>query len=220
MKKKVFKGVIFDLDGTLLDTIADIADAVNRTLLESGFNEHPLAAYHYYIGSGWRKLIYETLPKGTPEKIAEAVYKKSKTRYHDNLNKTTVPYSGITELLDYLAQQKIVAAVLTNKAHEPAVKCIKEILPDRTFAFIMGKGRDFNPKPDPEGALIISEKTGIPPKKFLFIGDSDVDMITANAAGMFGVGACWGYRDEVELKESGSKVLAYHPKDVIKFLSC
>ncbi len=218
MEKIKFKGVIFDLDGTLLDTITDIADSVNKTLKEFGFDEHPVYAYHYFIGTGWYETIHAVLPKNTPKEITELVLEKSRARYHKNWNKTTVSYKGIPELLNYLAQKKILTAVLTNKAHDLAIISIKETLPDWSFDFIMGRGNAFKPKPDPEGALIIARRSGIDPSQFLFVGDSDVDMITANAAGMFGVGACWGYRDEEELRKSGSKALAYAPEEIIGLL--
>lgn len=214
-----YKAVIFDLDGTLLDTLFDIGDAVNRVLQSLGFPIHEINAYRQFIGDGSELLVTRALPEGqrTREMVSRCLH-AFKQDYGVNFNNRTAPYSGIPELLDYFVHQKMDMAVLTNKPHALAEKSTLLLLSRWKFKIIMGQQSDLPLKPDPAGALQIAAAFQIHPSQFLFIGDSAVDMKTAVAAGMLPVGACWGFRTAAELEKGGARLLAHHPSEVIAYL--
>ena len=214
-----FQAIIFDLDGTLLDTLADIAESVNRTLAEYHFPVHASDAYKFFIGSGWKMLVTRALPEAHRSKplIAECVARSRKI-YRDNWNRQTRLYEGIPELLDNLAKKQFPLAVLSNKPHDFMLRCVDFYLKKWSFKILIGQSDDFPLKPDPASALEVARQIELPPSSFLFVGDSAVDIKTADAAGMHSVGAVWGFRGPKELEEAGCLTLVQHPLDILSLL--
>jgi phosphoglycolate phosphatase len=214
-----YQAIIFDLDGTLLDTLADIADSVNRTLAQYHLPEHPIDAYKFFIGNGWKMLVTRALPETHRSEalIAECVTQSRKI-YRDNWNRRTRLYDGIPELLDNLAERKFPLAVLSNKPHDFMLRCVDWYLNKWKFKALMGQSDKFPLKPDPASALEVAEQIGLPPSAFLFVGDSAVDIQTAEAAGMHSVGVTWGFRGPEELEENGCRTLVHHPLDILSLL--
>ena len=215
-----FKVVLFDLDGTLLDTLEDIADSANRVLTGHGFPTHPTNAYRAAVGQGARQLIINILPDVTRDPDTIRICLDAFLRdYGQNWNKKTKPYAGVAELLDSLKARKIKIAVLSNKPAEFSGKCINELLFGWTFDAIIGASDDMPNKPDPSGAVEIAGRLKIVPEEFLFVGDSGIDMRTAVAARMFAVGALWGFRGREELLREGANILVNHPREILKLIS-
>ena len=213
------KAILFDLDGTLLDTLVDIADSANSTLVRYGLPTHSVDAYRYFIGDGVNMLISRALPneKRDIDIIAKCV-KGFREYYSRNWNVKTRPYNGVPELLDALAAKQIKMAILSNKPDDFTKRCVSEFLPNHDFEMILGQ-RDVIPmKPDPIGALQIADNLGIAPSQFLYLGDSAIDIDTAVRAGMFPVGALWGFRPLEELQEHGARAVIERPMDLLGFL--
>jgi len=214
-----FQAIIFDLDGTLLDTLADIAESVNRTLAKYRLPVHPSEAYRSFIGNGWKILVARALPEThrSEQVIAECVA-RSRRIYRDNWNRQTRLYEGIAELLDELTNKRVPLAVLSNKPHDFMLRCVDFYLKKWRFEVLIGQSDNFPLKPDPASALEAARQIGLPPSAFLFIGDSAVDIKTAEAAGMHSVGAVWGFRGAKELEENGCRTLVQHPLDILSLL--
>ena len=214
-----FKAVLFDLDGTLLDTLDDLADSMNAVLEASGYPVHDVEAYKYFVGNGLRNLTERCLP-GEHRTPAEIDFHLDKLRkeYEARWDKKTRPYRGIPELLDALAGKGIKIAVLSNKADEFAVRVVKKLLPDWRFEAVVGEKPGYPKKPDPSGAIAIAAQLGIPCNEFLYLGDTNVDMKTAVSAGMYAVGALWGFRKADELAEGGARVLIPEPAALLDLL--
>ena len=213
-----YKAVIFDLDGTLLDTLEDIGDAVNRVLIERDFPAHTRDAYRYFVGDGSAMLVRRALPeRARVEETIIECFEAFLEEYGKNWNEKTRPYDGIPELLDALTEKGLKLAVLSNKPHEFTKQCVSELLANWRFDAVLGQRDQIPKKPDPAGAMEVAERLHIPPEEFLFIGDSAVDIKTAIAAAMFPVGVLWGFRPE-ELKESGAQALINRPLEVMNLL--
>jgi phosphoglycolate phosphatase len=200
-----FKAVIFDLDGTLLDTLEDIADATNSVLSRFGFPQPDREAYKYFIGEGIETLVRRALPK---DKLDEPLIGQCvaimREEYGKRWANKTHPYREIPEILDALTIRRIKMAVLSNKPDEFTKEMVTAFLPTWHFAVIQGEKLSVPKKPDPTAALGIADTLRIPPRAFLFLGDSDIDMKTALAAGMCPVGVLWGFRTAEELVASGA----------------
>jgi phosphoglycolate phosphatase len=210
-----FKAVIFDLDGTLLNTLADIGNAMNQVLMTSGYPIHPIDMYKYFIGDGLEKLIERSLPtsESTPKKVRAHLHDFRKT-YAKNWHETTRPYPGIPDMLDRLKKNGFQLSILSNKAHDFTNQIVDKLLAPWAFRPVIGSSRRFPKKPDPTAALSIVRELGLDRGDCILIGDSGVDMQTAAAAGITSVGASWGFRPEAELIENGCRFLARHPRDV------
>ncbi len=213
------KAIIFDLDGTLLNTLTDIADAMNHVLLAKGLPSHPTELYRSFVGNGLERLIERALPQqmATPESIR--IYLSAfRAAYARNWRATTRPYPGIPDLLTRLRKQGIHLSILSNKAHEFTTQMAATLLAEWTFNPVIGAGSRFPKKPDPTAALHIIEELNLDGGECLFVGDSGVDMQTANSAGLFPVGVTWGFRSEEELLENGCGFIARHPLDICSLL--
>ena len=214
-----FNAIIFDLDGTLLNTLGDISDSVNRILSDEGFPNHTEEKIRSFIGHGIKSLIYNSLPPDKRDNYSVQNYLNAfRKDYSDNYYKKTLPYNGIIEMLNELTKKGIVMAVLSNKPDSLTKNCIDKLLPEWKFEVILGSNDSIPLKPDPAGALLISEKLNILPVEFLFMGDSVVDIQTALSAGMFPVGALWGFQPN-ELNGCGAHALIKHPMEIIKYLT-
>ena len=214
-----YKGVIFDLDGTLLNTLEDLGTSLNHVLEGEGYPTHSMEAYRQFVGDGVEKLVVRALPQD--KRNSEVVHKcleAYKKEYGCHWNIKTKPYQGIEELLNELTIRKIKMAVLSNKPHKYTMMCVSELLPNWSFDPICGQRQMVPQKPNPTGALEIATRLDISPNECIFLGDTDVDIKTAIAAGMFPVGALWGFRSEHELHESGAKALIQSPVDLLRII--
>jgi phosphoglycolate phosphatase len=213
------KAVVFDLDGTLLDTLGDLADSVNTVLHEAGYPTHPEDAYRYFVGNGIFKLIERTLPpdQRKPEVIADFVQRFNEV-YKRNWNAKTKPYPGIPELLRSLVAKGLDLAILSNKPHEATLETSGFFLKDTPFKLVYGARPGVPVKPDPTAAFEIARAMGYDPAEFAYLGDTSIDMSTANQAGMFAVGVTWGFRTPEELREYGAKVLIDHPMELLEHI--
>lgn len=214
-----FKAILFDLDGTLLDTLEDLGNSVNRVLAERGFPTHDLDRYRYFVGDGATMLITRVLPKQERKNgVIQACVDAFQKDYSQNWKVKTRLYDGIAEMLDELTAQNLKLAVLSNKPHKFTKQCVDELLSSWTLEIVLGQ-RDAVPrKPSPEGALEIAEHLKTKPEKILYLGDSAVDMQTAVAAGMFPAGVLWGFRFAKELQDAGAKALIERPSEVLSLL--
>jgi phosphoglycolate phosphatase len=216
----IAEAIIFDLDGTLLDTLKDIADCANETLSGLGFPDHPPEDYKAYIGSGVEVLFRRALPEeasGDERVVAEAV-RLFRRFYGERWDASTLPYPGIAELLEQLVTHEVRLAVLTNKPHDFACKCVERLLQPWHFDAVIGLAEGLAPKPDPAGALRIAGLLRTDPAQVVFVGDSGIDMRTARAAGMIAAGALWGFRPREELTEHGADWLLARPTDLLERL--
>jgi phosphoglycolate phosphatase len=214
-----FGAVLFDLDGTLLDTLADLAEATNCVLRRWGFPEHPLASYKLFVGDGIEQLVRRALPAARHEErtVADCVDALIK-EYGQRWDEKTRPYDGIPELLTALVQRDLQLAILSNKPHDMTEVLVARLLSSWPFSIVFGARAGVPKKPDPRVALEIADRLGIPPEKTLYLGDTGIDMKTARAARMFPVGALWGFRDAEELLESGAAVLVERPIDLLDLI--
>ncbi|MCC8166356.1 MAG: HAD family hydrolase [Planctomycetes bacterium] len=209
------RAAIFDLDGTLLDTLDDLADAMNAVLRRLGFPEHPVDSYRYFVGTGLVNLAKKAVPAGTPEDVAATVPGLLKEAYSANWSAKTRPYPGIPELLDELRRRGIPLAILSNKPDAFTQVMARHYFPDGTFAAVRGLTDDVPRKPDPAGALIIADHLGVRPDECLYLGDTDTDMATGLAAGMATIGVTWGFRPVAELVGAGAMKIINHPSEIV-----
>ena len=213
------RAVIFDLDGTLADTLEDIADNMNRVLAANGFPAHGYDDYRFFVGNGLKSLVTTCLPeKSRTDIIISACHEQMMAEYNLNYLAKTRLYDGISELLDALSLHRIKMAVLSNKADSLTQKICDELLEDWKFEVVMGANDRFQRKPDPASALYISAQIGVMPANICYLGDSDVDMKTAIAAGFYPVGAGWGFRPKEELAGNGARRVIDHPTELLGLL--
>lgn len=215
--KMRFKGIIFDLDGTLVNSLHDISDAMNVVLTGLNHPTHSYETYQYFIGSGLRNLVSKALPAHNSDEQIEICFKCMINEYRKSCTFKTKPYDGILDLLNNPALDNIKMAVFSNKADELTKKIVSEIFPDH-FDEAVGLSTEKLKKPNPFEALAISKKWNLSPEEVLFVGDSDIDMQTAVNANMYPVGVSWGYRTEEELKSSGAKGVINTPSELIEYL--
>jgi phosphoglycolate phosphatase len=214
-----FRAVLFDLDGTLLNTLDDLADSMNASLRRFGFPPHPSELYKRLVGDGLVALVSRALPEGdrdetTIDKVAVAQWEE----YSRNWANKTQPYDGVPELLDALQDRGIVMCVLSNKPDDFTRVIVRKFLSKWKFAVVEGQRPEIPVKPDPTGANQIALKVGVGNDEFLYVGDSNTDMRTASAAGMFAVGVLWGFRSREELLSAGAKALIERPIDLLRLL--
>jgi phosphoglycolate phosphatase len=210
------RGVLFDLDGTLVDTIADIGDAMNRVLSAFGFPTHPISRYYGMVGWGVRELVRRALPEQarTRENL-QRCHPAMVREYTEKPVVRSLVYPQVPELLHGLGRMGIRTAVLSNKVDSITQIVVSELLGDHDFVVVQGAREDRPRKPDPTAALEIAHEMGASPDTILYLGDSDVDMETALRAGMIPVGALWGFRDEAELREAGAVSVVHDPLHVL-----
>lgn len=208
------------MDGTLLDTLADIGNSVNRVLSASGFSIHPIESYRYFVGEGSAVLIEKALPPNhrNPETIARCL-KAYQDDYGQFWHTDTRIYDGIPELLDRLVESGLKMTILSNKYHEFTIQCAEAFLKPWPFDVVFGIRNQVPKKPDPTAAIEIATILNIPPTDFLYVGDTGVDMKTAVSAGMFPIGVLWGFRLKDELVSSGAKGIISHPSELLSWVS-
>lgn len=213
-----YKGVIFDLDGTLVNSLEDIADAMNKVLINLNYPTHSYESYQYFIGSGLRNLVSKSLPEThNHEQHIDKCYQLMIEEYTNNCTRKTKAYEGIALLLDHLISNKIKLSVFSNKSDELTKKITADLFPD-IFENVVGLRIEELKKPNPSEALAICESLGLKTEEIIFVGDSGIDMQTAVNADMLAVGVSWGYRPEEELIASGAKYVINHPLDLMKII--
>ena len=212
-----YSAVLFDLDGTLLDTLADLGDSMNAVLVGLGYPAHELDAYRYFVGDGVENLVRRTLPENVRADAAlvRSVVARMRAEYSRRWKDKTRLYDGIPELLDGLLSKGIRLAILSNKPHTAVLEVVDHFFGKWHFDAALGARPDVPIKPDAGAALEVARTMALSPAAFLYLGDTNTDMITAAAAGMFPVGALWGFRTEEELRASGALALAAHPRQVL-----
>jgi len=214
------KAVIFDLDGTLLDTLTDIALSANAVLEKYGFEGHPVDAYRYFVGEGMDVMVKKVFPPEDDwDYDLDIIFDQVKEEYAKRWKDHTVPYRGIADLLNYLEENQVAKAVFSNKPHQFAELTVKTLLPVWKFVAVVGVSSNTPKKPDPRGALKIAEKMNLKPGQVVYLGDTHTDMQTAVNGRFFPVGALWGFRDAEELTNSGARFLADNPEDIIKLFA-
>lgn len=211
------KTVIFDLDGTLLDSIEDIASSMNKVLESLQLPTHKIEDYKHFVGGGVDILVENALSNQSKE-IKYEVIKRFKIEYDGKLHSKTLPYDGIYELLDELKKLDINLAVLSNKPHEFTVSYVNHFFKNYNFKEIHGQKKDVPKKPDPKAALDIVKCLDSSCEKSYFIGDTKIDMQTAKSANMTAIGVLWGFRDEKELRENGADFIVKEPLEIINII--
>ncbi len=217
--RMTFNAVIFDLDGTLLDTLQDLVNTLNAVLARHNYPTHTLDECRFLVGHGMRELVRKALPEQSgSEEAIDLLLKEMMAVYADNWNVNSRPYPGIATLLDAIAGQRMKMAILSNKADHFTRLCAETLLAPWNFDVVMGHHSGIAHKPDPEGALLVAAMLGEDPSAILYVGDSGIDMLTAARAGMYPLGVLWGFRPESELLEFGAKTLVSRPEEIIGML--
>ncbi|AGC48723.1 phosphoglycolate phosphatase [Myxococcus stipitatus DSM 14675] len=211
------RAVFFDLDGTLVDSLGDIADAMNHSLARHGLPTHPESAYRHFVGEGVRELARRAVPAGR-EELAAAVLETYRPHYEAHLFDRTAAYPGILGMLSALAEQGVVMGVLSNKSDGPVKQLVERLLPGVPFRVVYGERPGVPRKPDPTAVLGMAAELGVAPVTCGFVGDTAVDMLTARAAGMYGVGVTWGFRDAAELHANGARAVATTAEELLAAL--
>lgn len=219
MKLSNIQGVMFDLDGTLLNTIADIANAMNRVLLHFNLPTHAQDEYYYFVGAGIEQLAVNVLPPDchTPEMIT-AYCQQFRHEYSLNWHDETAPYGGVHTLLSKLQERGYRLAILSNKPDSFTKEIVSHFFPMIRFEAVQGQLKDVPTKPDPTAANIIAQKLNIKNEDWLFVGDSGIDMETAVNSQMVGAGALWGFRTKEELATAGAKLFLSDPLELLALL--
>ena len=210
----MIKAVIFDLDGTLVDSLGDLCDSTNFALRKFGFPEHEREKFNYFVGDGMPKLIERAIPKESfNEQIHKKVLSAFMDRYREHYLDKTAPYEFIPEAIEQLFSAGIKIAVVSNKVDEMTQKIVSKFFCGKV-SFVSGKREDFPLKPNPASTLDIIRKLGVAPCECAFVGDSGMDMLTAKNAGCIAVGVLWGFRTREELLENGAEYLLENPSEI------
>ena len=210
------KGIIFDLDGTLLNTLHSVGSSHNRMLAQLNYPSHPINAYRYFIGNGARMCISRCLPSSAQsEEIINNALEIQQADYQTSWHRDVTVYPGVNESLARLKENTTKIAVLSNKDHRFTTQCIHFFFPTPESELFQGHSPDVPHKPDPTGAISIARHFQLDPEEIALIGDSAMDIETALAANMYAVGALWGFRDRQELIDAGANELISEPGQIV-----
>lgn len=209
--------VIFDLDGTLLNTLGDLRAATNHALEVRGLPPHSMEEIRQFIGNGIRLLICRAMPEGTPEAEIDAALDDFKAYYAAHIHDRTVPYDGIPQLLTALRKRGVKVAVLSNKIDSASQQLIEYFFPGKTDV-VFGEHVGVPRKPDPTSCRMVMQQLGVQPEQVLYVGDSGTDMQTAKNAGLYAVGVTWGFRSKEVLLEYGADILVHRPEQILQIL--
>lgn len=214
------KAALFDLDGTLLDTIEDLADSMNAALLELGFPGHSVSDCKTLVGEGVEHFARCALPvrEAADDRALARCVRLMRAEYRTRWARKTRPYDGIPALLDELASRGLKLAVLSNKADDFTRMMVSHYFPGTSFESVVGARPGRATKPDPAPALEVASALGVPPAEMIFLGDTKTDMETASRAGMIPIGALWGFRSAEELLQSGARYLIGRPAELLSFI--
>ena len=218
-EKTMYQGVVFDLDGTLLNTLYDLSDSVNQALETYGYSGHSSEEYKKMIGGGFYNLIERSLPKEARSgEIIEKVLEEFLSVYDRNYINRTAPYDGIEELVRQLAEKGIRLGVNSNKRTDYTQALVRKFFPETAFVAVIGNCREYPKKPDPAAALEIASRMGLAPAEIVYIGDSKTDMLTGENAGMDTIGVTWGFRDEEELRKYNATKVVRNPGEILEYI--
>lgn len=210
------KLVVFDLDGTLINSLEDLADSANWMLLQHGYPTHPVDAYRYFVGDGMRKLIERILPLEERNDVRIEQCKAEFVAYYTiHMEDKTVVYPGMIELLKELKDRGLKIAVATNKVHIAVAPLMAEYFPGIRFDSMIGQREGIPVKPHPQIMYDILKETDCQPSETLHVGDTATDMQLAHSAGVTPVGVLWGYRPLEELQEAGAKFIIEKPEELL-----
>ncbi|MCT4614777.1 MAG: HAD-IA family hydrolase [Marinifilaceae bacterium] len=211
----MFKAVIFDLDGTLVDSIYDISDSANIALEKNNFPTHDIESYKKFVGNGVRKLMRDALGGNCTEEAFNKCFKEFMEVYADNCTNKTRPYDGIDNFLSQLNKRGIKMAVLSNKVNDLTQKVVKDIFSKYGIENAYGACDSIPRKPDPTGLFKLMDDLDVDKKSCLFVGDSEADIRTAKNAGIKVAGVCWGYRTKEVLITEAADYIVEHPSELI-----
>jgi phosphoglycolate phosphatase len=212
--------VLFDLDGTLLDTLDDLGDSMNAALSSLGYPKHGMPAYRYFVGDGVANLARRALPESVRENedTVQSAVALMRAEYGRRWSVKTHAYDGIPALLDALTARGAKLSILSNKPHPATVEVVAHFFPERKFDAVLGARPGVPIKPDPEAVREVCRLLSAPASAFLYLGDTNTDMQTARAAGMFAVGVLWGFRTADELRAAGAQALVQRPSEVLDLM--
>lgn len=209
-----FRAVMFDLDGTLADTLVDLATAANHALGTVGRPPHPTDAYRRFVGQGVESLFRAALGTDDPALTGPCV-ERFTAHLAEHQYDHSGPYPGVPELLDALAERGLTLAVMSNKPEARTVEMVGVLFGRWPWAAVRGHRDGYPVKPEPAAALEIADQLGVPPAEWVYVGDTRVDMLTGRAAGFYTVGVTWGFRDEAELRDSGADAIIHAPDGLL-----
>ena len=215
----MIQAVVFDLDGTLLDTIPDIAGSLNRALAACGLPTHPVRVCERFVGGGIREAVRKAAPENTPAEVLDQVLSAYLADYPNHCTDTTRCYPGVPRLLAGLEEAGMVLGVLSNKTEATAQQVVKTFFPDVPFRCVLGRAAGRPLKPDPGAAAPVLAAMGLAAGAVAYVGDSGTDMVFARAAGMLPVAAPWGYRSREELVEQGAVLVPACPAELEDLLA-
>jgi phosphoglycolate phosphatase len=215
MKKKA---VIFDLDGTLVDSIQDIAIAMNQVLEKLGYKKHKEDDYQNFVGDGALMLVQNAMPLNTDENKIEEALELFKKIYGDGIHLHSKPYEGIKKMLDTLSKTELILTVLSNKPHKFTLEFIEYFFKDYPFIEVHGQKKEVPKKPHPMGAINIAIALNLEANEIIFVGDTPTDINTAKSAGMCSIGVSWGYRSVDELILAKADYIANDPEHLTQLL--
>lgn len=213
-----FQAAIFDLDGTLVDSLRDLAETANSVLAESGYPPHPMDAYRYFVGDGVNALVRRMLPASANEEQCRRCQDHFIASYARNWRINSCPYPGIRDMLLGLKNNGLKIAVLSNKPHDFTKDFVKYFFPDQCFEAVFGQRPEVARKPSPQGAIEIAALMRLAPSHCLYIGDTAIDMQTGKSAGMFTIGVLWGFRDRRELEEHHADLIVDQPLEIVDYV--
>lgn len=213
----IFRAALFDLDGTLIDSLTDLTNATNTALAALDCATHPLADYRFKVGDGARTLCSRALPADKQHLIDQAV-RLMRAHYETHCIDETQVYPGVAELVSVLHDRGLKLAVLSNKPDDFTKRLVDHYFPSKPFDLVCGQKANVPLKPDPTSALQIATELGVTPPQCLYLGDTNTDMRTARAAGMRAIGVLWGFRDREELTASGADAVIGRPEEVLELL--
>jgi phosphoglycolate phosphatase len=213
------KAVIFDLDGTLIDSIEDLAISVNQALEENGFETKDIEEYKLFIGDGAKVLIHRASGLPLEHEMITVLHKRFFEVYKEKIDSKTVVYEGIYELLDNLEKINYKKAILSNKPDHFTQDCVQKFFPNYDFINISGQKKELPKKPDPTAAINIAKQLEENLSDIFFVGDTKVDIQTAKNAGMVAIGVLWGFRDEKELRENGADFIVKDANELYQIIT-
>lgn len=213
-----YQAAIFDFDGTLLDTLDDLADSMNAVLVNFGMPAHPVGAYRFFVGDGMLNLVRRAATFGISDATAMEMVEMMDSEYSRNWSSKTKPYEGVEKLLSVLKARKLKVGLLSNKPDSFTQVMARHYFGD-AFDAIFGARDGVPKKPDPAAALEIASLFGVKPDDTLYFGDTDTDMKTGLAAGMRTIGVTWGFRPVDELIYAGAEAIIDKPEDALAFLN-
>lgn len=216
----MYKAIIFDLDGTLANTLESIAYSCNECLEQVGLKPRPVEEYKAFTGDGTEALIRKALSASGDQhgKHYEMVFKLYTAIFEKNCTYRVTPYEGIAEMLVKLKESGMQLAVLTNKKHERAITVVEHLFGKNVFKQIIGQSDNFPVKPNPAGAIYIAEQFGCTPEQCIFVGDTEIDIETGKNAGMYTVGVLWGFREKEIIEAYNPHAMIEKPSEIISIL--